>query len=134
MAARRNDWAIIEVVAHMADTDERALGRVHRMVNEEAPYLPAFDHEVLARERRYIEMDLDEEVRRYQEARGAHVAALEPLDTSGWERRGRHEVHSEMTIELYESHVASEDVDHLAQIARLIPEKAAAADQRTVRA
>ena len=31
------EWAIIEVVGHLADTEERALGRVRRMLAEEDP-------------------------------------------------------------------------------------------------
>lgn len=33
-------WAAVEVVAHLADTDERALARVRRMLAEDAPELP----------------------------------------------------------------------------------------------
>jgi hypothetical protein len=31
------EWAIIEVVAHLADTEERALGRVRQMLAEDMP-------------------------------------------------------------------------------------------------
>jgi hypothetical protein len=52
--------------------------------------------------------------------RRQHVAELEALDGPGWERTGRHGEHGELTVELYETHVAAEEVDHLAQIARLL--------------
>jgi hypothetical protein len=45
---------------------------------------------------------------------------LERLDASGWERTGRHGEHGELSVELDERHVAAEEVDHLAQIARLL--------------
>jgi hypothetical protein len=48
--------------------------------------------------------------------RGEHLALLEGLDRSGRERTGQHGL---MSVELYETHVAAEEVDHLAQIARL---------------
>lgn len=38
----------------------------------------------------------------------------------GWHRVGIHGTHGRMTIERYEMHVAAEEVDHLAQIARLL--------------
>jgi hypothetical protein len=113
------EWAVIEVVAHMADVDERAHARLRRILAEDNPFLPAFDQEALAEERGYITMDLAEELARYQQARAAHLADLEPLEPSRWLRRGRHETAGDLTVELYEAHVASEDVDHLAQIARL---------------
>jgi hypothetical protein len=54
-----------------------------------------------------------------RELRRQHLAELEALDGSGWERTGRHGEHGVMSVELYETHVAAEEVDHLAQIARL---------------
>jgi hypothetical protein len=55
-----------------------------------------------------------------EEPRRQHVALLEALDATGWERTGRHGQHGTMSVELYETHVAGEEVDHLAQIARLL--------------
>jgi hypothetical protein len=52
------EWAIIEVVGHLADTEERALGRVRRMLAEDNPHLEPFDQEALAIEHRYLDLDL----------------------------------------------------------------------------
>ena len=113
------EWAIIEVVAHLADTEERALGRVRRMVAEEDPELAPFDQEALAEQRRYIDLELEGELARLEELRRQQLALLDGLDGWGWERTGRHGQHGRMSVELYETHVAAEEVDHLAQIARL---------------
>jgi hypothetical protein len=113
------EWAAVEVVAHLADTEERALGRVRRMVAEDAPVLEPFDQAALAVERRYLELDVAMELRRFAALRADHVALLESLDDAGWSRTGIHGEHGRMTVERYETHVAAEDVDHLAQIARL---------------
>lgn len=115
------EWAAVEVVAHLADTEDRALGRVRRMAGEDEPTLDPFDPERLAVERAYIDLDVHGELRRLAELRAAHVALLESLDEAGWERIGIHGEHGRMTIERYETHVAAEEVDHLAQIARLLP-------------
>jgi hypothetical protein len=114
------EWAIIEVVAHLADTEERALGRVRRMLAEEDPQLAPFDQEALAEERGYLDLDLDQELARLEQLRRDHLTVLGALDRPGWERTGRHGEHGELTVELYETHVAAEEVDHLAQIARLL--------------
>jgi hypothetical protein len=74
------EWAIIEVVAHLADTEE--LARLERL-------------------------------------RAEHLVLLIGLDGPGWERTGRHGEHGDMSMEVYETHVAAEEVDHLAQIARM---------------
>lgn len=114
------EWAIIEVVAHMADTEEHAVSRVRRMVAEASPYLDPFDPEALAEQRCYIDRDLASELGRLERLRAEHLSELESLGEPGWKRAGRHGQHGEMSIELYETHVAAEEVDHLAQIARLL--------------
>ena len=113
------EWAIIEVVGHLADTEERALARVRRMLAEDDPELEPFDQEALAEERHYLELSLEEELARLEDLRRQHLAELEALDGSGWARTSRHGEHGELSVELYETHVAAEEVDHLAQIARL---------------
>lgn len=113
-------WAIIEVIAHLADTEDHALSRIRQMIAEDRPYLEPFDQDALAAQRRYISRDLNAELGRLERLRAAHLAELESLSDQGWRRTGRHGQHGEMTIELYETHVAAEEVDHLAQIARLL--------------
>ena len=114
------EWAIIEVVGHLADTEERALARVRRMLAEQYPELAPFDQEALAEERHYLDLDLKGELGRLERLRAEHLALLVGLDGVSWERTGRHGEHGVMSVELYETHVAAEEVDHLGQVARLL--------------
>ena len=114
------ELAIIEVVAHMADTDERSLARIQRMLSEEEPYLEAFDQEQLARDRGYIEFDLGTELDRLESTLVALEALLLSLDEAGWARTRRHEEHGVMSVSAVYEQCEPEDVDHLAQIARLV--------------
>ena len=61
---------IIEVVGHLADTEERALARVRRMLAEQDPELEPFGQEALAEERRYLDLMLEEELARLEQLRG----------------------------------------------------------------
>lgn len=114
-----NEWAAVEVVAHLADSEERALARVGRMVAETEPELEPFDPAALAEERGYLGMDVQAELDRFDRLRAEHLELLDGLDDAGWQRVGVHGEHGRMSVELYESHIAAEEVDHLAQIARL---------------
>jgi DinB superfamily len=78
------EWAIIEVVAHLADTEERALGRVRRILVEDDPELAPFDQQTLAEQRHYLDLDLEEELARLEQLRRQHLDLLEGLDASGW--------------------------------------------------
>jgi hypothetical protein len=80
------EWAIIEVVAHLADTEQRALGRVRRMLAEDSPLLEPFDQEALAVQRHDLDLDLEAELDRLEQLRGQHLAVLEALDGAGWQR------------------------------------------------
>lgn len=116
-----DEWSIVEVVAHLADTEQRTLDRVRRMLSENEPMLAAFDQAALAVERRYHSMEFGEALGRFLALRAEHVGLLQGLGDDGWRRGGVHEEQGPMTVQLYESHIAGEDADHLAQIARLLP-------------
>jgi hypothetical protein len=90
------------------------------MPAEDSPFLEPFDQEALAEERHYLDLDLNQELDRLKQLRRQHVAVLEALDAPGWERTGRHGQHGELSVELYETHVAAEEGDHLARITRLL--------------
>jgi hypothetical protein len=114
------EWAAVEVIAHIADVDERAHARVVRMLAEDIPYLPAYNQDELAERSRYLERVPAAELDRYDRSRERHLALLTSLPESAWQRRGIHEAAGEMTVAMYELHVGAEDVDHLAQIARAL--------------
>ena len=114
------EWAIIEVIAHLGDTEERARARVERMLVETDPFLPGYDEKELASSGRYLERGLETELDRFERVRRDHVALLETLDDAGWRRSGSHGEQGPMTVELYVAHVAGEDADHMAQIAKLV--------------
>jgi len=111
---------VVEVVAHMRDVEEHALERVRRMSTEETPDLPAFDHEQYARDRNYRQLPLQSTLAEYARLRQAHLELLTGLDPDGWQRSGRHEVHGDITVASYEVHVGAEEVDHLAQVSKLV--------------
>jgi hypothetical protein len=115
------EWAIIEVVAHLADTEERALARTRRMLAEDEPALPGYDPDALAEERGYLSMALVEELDRFDELRTEQAGLLEGLDDGAMGRIGNHGEHGRITVQQLAAHTAGEDADHFAQIARQIP-------------
>jgi hypothetical protein len=90
-------WAIIGVVAHLADTEEQALARVRRMLAEQDPELAPFDQEALAEQGHYLDLDLEEELARLEQLRAEHLALPSRLDGPSWERTGRHGEHGDMS-------------------------------------
>lgn len=115
------EWAIVEVVAHLADTEERALARTRRMLGEDEPTLLPYDPDELAVVRGYIGMTMVDELDRFEALREEQASVLEGLTDDGWQRTGVHGEHGRITVQQLAAHTAGEDADHLAQIARLIP-------------
>ena len=115
------EWAIVEVVAHLADTEERALARTRRMLTEDTPRLAPYDPHALSIERGYLDLDVVGELDRYARLRAETVDLLERLDDAGWLRVGHHGEHGAITVQDLAAHTAGEDADHFAQIGRLIP-------------
>ena len=115
------EWAAIEVVAHMADTDQRALERIRLMLDEDGPELAAFDPDALALQEDYLHMPAPATLDRLETTIGTLLDDLRALDDEQWQRTGWHSEHGSITIADYLAHVTAEDVDHLAQIARLVP-------------
>jgi hypothetical protein len=115
------EWAIIEVVAHLADTRSGRWGGCAACWPRRTPsWRRSTRRPWLAGERRYLDLDLEGDLARLEQLRRQHLDPLDSLDGSGWERTGGHGQHGRMSVELYETHVAAEEVDHLAQIARLL--------------
>jgi hypothetical protein len=79
------------------------------MLAEDHPQLEPFDQEALAVQRRYLDLDLEQELARLEQLRGQHLAVLDALDAPGWERTGQHGEHGVISVELYETHVAAEE-------------------------
>jgi hypothetical protein len=114
------EWAIIEVVAHLADKEERALAWVRRMLSEDNPELKPFDQEALAVQRRYLDLDLQAELAPPGVPTQPAPSRAGHPECGGLEVHRCHGEHGHLSVELYETHVAAEEVDHLAQIARLL--------------
>ncbi|MFN8559519.1 MAG: DinB family protein [Dehalococcoidia bacterium] len=113
-------WAIKEVIWHLRDADEVSLERFSRMAGEEAPFLPAYDQEAYARDRRYLDADAAAGLTAFAAIRGRTVSLFRGLSPADLARPGRHEETGPITIGGLAEHVISHDLVHLAQIARTL--------------
>jgi uncharacterized damage-inducible protein DinB len=120
LRAGEGEWAVIQVVAHLADAEERAVERVRVMSTEDQPALFGYDQEELAELRDYLNMSLDEQLDRFEQRRAERVALLSALEPAGWSRVGHHDQYGPITIHELMAHMAKHDVVHLAQVARLV--------------
>jgi hypothetical protein len=113
-------WSVVEVVCHLRDVEERAVERVQAMRDQDEPLLAAYDQDAWAIERDYAGADLRGAAAAFGRHRADHVATLRALSAAGWARTGRHAEQGPVTVENHTIHLATHDVQHLAQVARAL--------------
>jgi hypothetical protein len=115
-------WSILEIVCHLRDTEERAFGRVKRMVDEDRPWLDGYDPDTVAIESDYQSQSLDAALDAFENTRQEQIAYLQRLSDEGWGRVAVHEEVGEISVQDLTAHMAMHDCVHLAQISRRIQE------------
>lgn len=113
-------WSILEVFCHLADYDEIFYQRAQKILNEEAPQLPAYDHELLAQTHAYQEQSLLAVIARLTESRQRFAAFFEALPVPAWQRIGYHPESGEFSLYHSAAQVVGHDLDHIEQISRTI--------------
>jgi hypothetical protein len=113
-------WSIVEVVAHLADAEEKAADRIARITREDEPVIEGYDQVALAERRGYRQMSLSEVLARFERLRGERIRLLEPLAAADGQRTGRHVDQGILTLYGLTAHMCKHDAVHLAQIARLV--------------
>jgi hypothetical protein len=119
-APGEREWSIVEVVAHLADAEEKAADRIARMTREDEPVIEGYDQVALAERRGYRRMNLSEVLTRFERLRAERIGLLEPLAAADWQRTGRQAEQGILTLYGLTAHMCKHDAVHLAQIARLV--------------
>ena len=107
-------FAAIEQAWHLADLEVEGYGeRIARILNEDEPELPDFRGDVVAEERKYLELDLEPALVRFEEARERNVRALERADL---QRAGNQEGVGRVTLARLAEMMADHDAGHAAEL------------------
>lgn len=114
------EWAIVEVVEHLADAEAITIERMRKVLEEDRPVIAGYDPEVLATEREYIAGDLGAALDRFALVRAEELALVAELGDAQWRRVGLHEEFGEFTLEELLAHMVMHDAVHLQQLAGLI--------------
>jgi DinB family protein len=123
--ARNGSFALVEHAWHLADLERDGFGaRIARLLAEIDPLLPDFDGERTARERKYLELDLEEGLAAFAAARAANVRALREVTPAQWSRSGRQEGVGPIALSEVPRRMREHDLAHLGEIADLLFELA----------
>jgi len=111
-------WAIHEIVCHMRDAERLGyLYRYTKILTEDNPTFPDVDGDVLALERQYFRMNLQEVLRDWRATRKECMALLKKVKREQWLRTGTHELAGPMSLEtVLQRQALGNDEAHLMQI------------------
>ncbi|MGA9533291.1 MAG: DinB family protein [Anaerolineales bacterium] len=113
----QNEWAPVEVVCHLRDTEvEVYQPRLRRLLMESSPFLSAANPDQWAEERRYLRQDPLAAVEAFKAARQETIAQLASLDAEQWRNPGRHAILGPTTLAEQMSVAVDHDLIHLAQL------------------
>jgi hypothetical protein len=114
-----DQWSLKEVIGHVRDFAEIDHERLCAMIDEERPFLPGYDQEVLVRERDYQEADLQAVLKEMASFRRKTVQVLTELADASWARTGRHEERGVYSIGQLVEQLVRHEAMHLEHVRAL---------------
>jgi hypothetical protein len=124
--ARRPDgrnWAAVEILCHLRDTEEAFLGRFEMILALNEPPVAVTNPDRWAEERQYLRHDAAEAVAAFRARRTDSLEFLRVLTPAQWQRVGIHAVRGPMSIDTFLAVMAWHDDNHLDQLRRALDGK-----------
>ncbi len=110
------DWAMIEVLCHLRDTElEIHPMQIQVLLEEEEPFIPRPDAGVWAKQRRYLDENGPASLQEFSRARVETLAKLKNLDEEIWKRRARHAIFGPSNFKEIIGFMADHDRMHIRQ-------------------
>ena len=114
-------FSIAEVLEHLTHVESHAFRlRVERMVNEDHPFLEAYDQNAYAAAGQYSGREADESFAHWEEQREDNVAYLKSLPLSAGARTAAHQELGDITVSQLLNEWAFHDLGHIRQIAEIV--------------
>jgi hypothetical protein len=113
-------WSAGAVLAHLADAEIVAGWRVRLILGQDGAPLQPFDQEVWANAFRYEQVDVHESLATFSAARASLLSLLSRVEPDRLTHHGMHAERGVETIAHLMRLYAGHDLNHLAQIERLV--------------
>ena len=113
----QNDWAMIEIVCHLRDTDiEIHQEQLQLMLERDDAFLPRPDSSIWANERKYLNVDGPSALAEFTVTRKGFSETVKELDDSFWHRKARHAIFGPTNFNEVMSFIADHDRSHVQQV------------------
>ena len=125
--AKRPDeknWAGVEVLCHLRDTEEAFNGRFQMFLAVDGLKLLPADPDRWAVDRQYLRCDAGEAIEAFRKRRAENLDVFRKLTPDQWSRGGVHATRGTMTFETFLNLMCYHDDVHLDQLKRALEGKA----------
>jgi len=112
----RGEWAVSEVMSHLADAEIALAFRLRKIAAEPGGPLVAWDQDRWADGGRYRRTPASEAFATFAALRRSNLAYVERLSAAQKRQHGRHPEYGRLTIPQMLAHWAEHDLNHLEQI------------------
>src|SRR5579863_160717 len=116
-------WSVVEILAHLADTEIAGAWRMRAILGAPGTPVQAFDQDAWAAACHYEKRDPRKSLEQFRTLREANIALLKSLTPEQWKHYGIHAERGEETIERIARMFAGHDINHTRQIERILANK-----------
>ena len=116
-------WSAAEILAHLADAEIVTGWRLRQILGAPGTPLQAYDQDAWAEAGHYQKRDARKSLEVFRAVRGANLALLKSLKPVQWQQHGLHAERGVETIERITGMMAGHDLNHLAQVERIVAAK-----------
>ncbi len=113
-------WSAAEVLAHLADVEIVVGWRMRSILGAPGTPIQAFDQDAWVVAGHYEKRDPHKSIELHRVVREANLAVLKSLSPEQWKHCGQHSERGQESIEHIVRMMAGHDVNHIAQIERIL--------------
>lgn len=119
----QDKWSAGEILAHLADTEMVMGWRVRSILAAPGTPIQPFDQDAWATAGNYAKRDPHKSLQQFSVLRDANLTLMKSLSSEQWKRAGMHAERGEESIERILHMIAGHDLNHIAQIERILAAK-----------
>jgi hypothetical protein len=116
-------WSAGQIIAHLGDAELATSWRIRQILSAPGTPLQAYDQDAWAASGRYEKRDARKSLELFRILREANLALLKSLTPAQRKLHGLHAERGAETIDHISQMMAGHDLNHLAQVARLMGRK-----------
>ena len=116
-------WSAGEILAHLADCEIVVGWRMRQILGAPGAPIQAFDQDAWAAAGHYEQRDPKKSLEQFRVAREGNLTLLRSLTPEQWKQHGMHAERGEESIERIVRMMAGHDLNHLAQVERMVAAK-----------